>query len=268
MSLPGDVKPAVERTGGRLVTRMTPLVDYIGFITERRATPLDDVRVRRAINLAVNRAALTQAILGDATKPASQLAMPGAFGYDTALQPLPFDPEGARKLLQDAGFAKGLKLTMAVTTGEVSGDTLYYQQIGSDLKAVGIDVEIRGRPVARHMQDIFTGQAPADLFSWNSRGVDPLTDFRLRSCQRVAPTRMPFHCDPRLTAMVKAALEERDLEQRRLRYAQILAYEQGNPPGLILWQRPEFDAVAGHLAGYAPVHDALHLERVARVADR
>lgn len=268
LSLPGDSRAAVERGGGRLVTRMTPLVDYIGFITERRDTPLDDVRVRRAINLAVNRAALTEAILGNATRPASQLSMPGAFGYDAALAPLPFDPDGARRLLKEAGFEKGLKLSMAVTSGEVSGDTLYYQQIGTDLRAAGIEVEIRARPVARHMQEVFTGQAPADMFSWNSRGVDPLTDFRLRSCQRIAATRMPFHCDPALTAMVKAALEERDVAKRRQRYTEILVYERDNPPGLILWQRPEFDAVAGGIAGYEPVQDALNLERVARSGNR
>lgn len=268
MVVMGDSRPAVERSGGRLVTRLTPLVDYIGFITEGRDTPLDDVRVRRAINMAVDRASLTHNILNDATRPASQLTMPGAFGYNAALEPIAFDPAGARRLLEEAGHGGGLKLSMAVTTGEVSGDSLYFQQIGTDLKNVGIEVEIRARPIARHMQDIFTGTATADMFSWNSRGADPLTDFRLRSCQRTAPTRMPYHCDRRVTEMVKAALAEGDLEKRRQLYSQILAYERDNPPGLLLWQRPDFDAVSGSVAGYQPIQDALQFERLSRVAAR
>ncbi len=264
----GDSRQVVESAGGRLVTRLTPLVDYIGFITERRETPLDDVRVRRAINMAVDRASLTRNILNDATRPASQLTIPGAFGVNAGLVPFPFDPAGARRLLQEAGRGDGLKLTMAVTTGEVSGDSLYFQQIGNDLKNVGIDVEIRGRPISRHMQDIFTGTADADMFSWNSRGADPLTDFRLRSCQRTAPTRMPFHCDPTITAMVKVALAEGDVAKRRQLYSEILAYERDNPPGLMLWQRPDFDAVSGNVTGYQPIQDVLNLERVSRIDHR
>src|SRR5690606_38899622 len=81
-----DDRAAVEQAGGRLLTRLTPQVDFIGFLTERRDTPLADVRVRRAINMAVDRAQLTRYILGDTTEPTAQLSVPGAFGYSEAIE--------------------------------------------------------------------------------------------------------------------------------------------------------------------------------------
>ena len=260
-----DTTAAVARAGGRVVARLTPQVDLLAFRTERRAsTPLKDPRVRRAMTLAVDRALLTRYVLGGATGPASQLSFPGAFGYDPALAPLPHDPAAARRLMAEAGYPEGFALTMMVTTGEVVGDTLYYQQIASDLKKIGIDVEIRGRPPARQMQDIFSGKLDVDLFSWNTRGTDPLNDYRHRSCLKSSPSRQPFHCDPVLTRQLHAAMVESGLGRRQALYAAIARYERDHPPGLMLWQRPDFDVVAANLDGYAPVQDMLHLERLAR----
>lgn len=263
-----DARAAVERNGGRLLTRLTPQVDFIGFLTERRDTPLDDVRVRRALNMAVDRAQLTRYVLGGTTEPTGQLSVPGAFGYVTGLAPISYDPAAARRLLAEAGYPGGLKLTMAVTVGEVAGDAIYYQQIGTDLKKIGVDVEIRGRPATRQMQDLFSGRIDADLFSWNTRGTDPLNDYRHRSCLRPTPARQPFHCDPALTALLRRAMEENDVERRRKLYVDAALYERANPGGLMLWQRPDFDAVAPWIQGYAPVQDALYLERLQRVVAR
>lgn len=263
-----DAKPAVEEAGGALMTRLTPQVDFIGFLTERRDTPLDDVRVRRALNMAVNRDMLAKYILGGTTVPTGQLSVPGAFGYVKDLAPITYDPEGARRLLAEAGYAKGLKLSMMVTAGEVAGDTLYYQQIGTDLKRVGVDVEIRGRPATRQMQDLFSGKIDVDLFSWNTRGTDPLNDYRHRSCLRPTEARQPFHCDPALTELLRRALAENNVERRRQLYGEVARYERDSPGGLMLWQRPDFDVVAPWIRGYAPLQDALFLEQLHRAVAR
>jgi peptide/nickel transport system substrate-binding protein len=268
MVLSRDNRSAAERGGGRMVTRLTPQVDFIGFLTERRDTPLRDPRVRRALSLAVDRGLLTEHLLGGATHPASQLSVPGAFGFDAALPPLPHDPALARQLLAAAGHGGGLRLKMIVTTGEVAGDTVYFQQIGSDLRKVGVEVEIRNRPSTRQLQELFSGNLQGDLFSFNTRGTDPLMDFRHRSCLNSKAGRLPFHCDAALTGLLQQAQGEQDLTRRRGLYARIAAYERDNPPGILLWQRPDFDAVAAHVAGYAPVQDLIGLERLSRVASR
>lgn len=260
MALPRDAGPAVERVAGRLAPRLTPQVDFIAAGTERRKVPLDDVRLRRALNYAVNRELMTKYILGNATRPASQLSVPGSFGYDPDLKPIPYDPAKARQLIREAGYPKGLSLSMAVSSGDVASDTIYYQQIGSDLKKVGINLEIVSRPINRQLQDIFLGNVSSDLFNMNTRGTDPIVDYRHRSCLRPSPARKSFHCDPVLTRMIKQATAEPDIDMRRKLYAGIARYERDNPPGIILWQRPDFDALSSRIRGYAPVQDMLRLE--------
>jgi peptide/nickel transport system substrate-binding protein len=262
-----DDREAAERARGRLVPRLTSQVDFLGYRTiDNPGTPLADPRVRRALNMAVDRQLLTEYLLGDATRPTSQLATPGSFGFDPSLEVLPFDRPAARRLLAEAGYPQGFALTMVVTTGEVAGDTLYYQQIAADLATIGVRLETRSRPPTRLLQEVFSGNIGADMFSWNTRGTDPLMDFRHRSCLQAAEARRPFHCDPQLTPLLLEAMNAGDETTRRRHYAAIAAYEREHPPGLFLWQRPDFDAIRVDLQGYAPVQDRLHLEQISRLA--
>ncbi|RVT90979.1 ABC transporter substrate-binding protein [Sphingomonas crocodyli] len=267
LALALDAKPSVEATGGKLISRMTPAVDYIGFNTEGRKTPLNDPRVRVALNMAVNRDLLTKSVLKDTTTPASQIGMPGSYGYNAALKPIPYDPAGAKKLLAAAGYPNGFKVKMSVTTGEGGGDALVYQQVGNDLKKVGVEAEIMGRPSTRQMQDLFTGSMDADLFAWVTRGNDPLNDYRIRSCLKPSAARKPFHCDPKLTEIARTALAENDPDKRKALYGQVAAYEQTSPTGIVLWQVPAFDAVSPKVGGYAPVQDVMQLDLIKRTAN-
>lgn len=267
MTLPVEARRGVEAASGRVVTRLIPQVDYIGFVTERRAdTPLADPRVRRALNLATDRRQITESILERTTEPASQLSFEEAFGYSPELLPFPHDPAAARALLAEAGYPQGFRLSMMVTVGDAANDTLFYQQIGADLRQVGVIVEIRGRPSSRQIQDLFSGTIQEDLFSWNSRGLDPLNDYRHRSCLLRTPQRQPFHCDDQLTSLLEQAISETDLDEKKRLYRLIAAYERENPPGILLWRRPDFDAISAEVTGYEPFGDALNLERLRRVS--
>jgi peptide/nickel transport system substrate-binding protein len=262
-----DDREAAERGRGRMVPRLTSQVDFLGFRTiDNPATPLADPRVRRALNMAVDRQLLTEYLLGGATRPTSQLAPPGSFGFDPALPAFPFDRDLARRLLAEAGYPQGFALTMVVTTGEVAGDALYYQQIAADLATIGVRLETRSRPPTRLLQEVFSGNIGADMFSWNTRGTDPLMDFRHRSCLQASEARRPFHCDPQLTPLLQEAMNASDEVERRRHYAAIAAFEREHPPGLFLWQRPDFDVIRDDLQGYAPVQDQLYLERIHRAS--
>jgi peptide/nickel transport system substrate-binding protein len=64
--------------------------------------PLNDVRIRKALNLAVDRSAFIGTILSKDVKPASQLVVPSTSGYNHALQPWPYDLEKAKALIKEA----------------------------------------------------------------------------------------------------------------------------------------------------------------------
>src|SRR3546814_4104342 len=74
--------------------------------------PLKDVRVRRAISKAINRPAIVDRIMEGAAIPAGQLLPEGFFGVHPNLPPEKYDPEGAKKLLKEAGYPDGFAMTI------------------------------------------------------------------------------------------------------------------------------------------------------------
>lgn len=260
LELAPENRAAIGRTGGRIALRLTPSVHFLGFITENDS-PVRDVRVRRALNHAVNREAIIEFLLDGATTPASQLAFPGSFGYDETLEPYAYDPEKARALLREAGFAEGLELTVMVSI--VGGnDAAYYQQIAADLAEVGVTVDLQARPRALLISNLFLGELEGDLFNLLVRGHDPLTAYRHRACLSLTVQRAPYHCDPALIPMLEAARGQTDAEAALPYYKRVLAHEHENPPGLLLWQAPAFDGLAQHVKGYAPVQDVINFHEL------
>ena len=87
------------------------ILDYIGFNEKLNGPdrkpqafqPFADVRIRKAFTLSFNRTAYIHEVVQDFAFPASQIIPPGMFGYDPSIQPTPYDPDTAKKLLMDAG---------------------------------------------------------------------------------------------------------------------------------------------------------------------
>ncbi|MDB5776069.1 MAG: hypothetical protein JWP38_2202 [Herbaspirillum sp.] len=69
------------------------------------APPLDDIRVRKALNLAIDRKAFIGTVLSPGVLPASQYMMPSTVGYNPNLKVWPYDPDQARQLLKEARAA-------------------------------------------------------------------------------------------------------------------------------------------------------------------
>jgi peptide/nickel transport system substrate-binding protein len=115
------------------------LLDRVGEITPALA----DVRVRQAINFAVDRAAITQAVYGEYAEPTVQPITAGYDGYDASLEDLyPYDPDKARELLAEAGYAEGF--TIPVNYGAFDPDTTkLLQAVQAQLAEVGITLELK-----------------------------------------------------------------------------------------------------------------------------
>ncbi|MDX7950592.1 ABC transporter substrate-binding protein [Lichenihabitans sp. Uapishka_5] len=102
--------------------------------------PFDDVRVRQALNMAINKDRIVRIINGRAT-PASQLLPPLMPGYDDAYKGYAYDVAGAKKLLADAGHADGFATTLFAMNTDPNPRIA--QAIQQDLAAVGIKAEIK-----------------------------------------------------------------------------------------------------------------------------
>ena len=108
--------------------------------------PLKDVRVRRAISKAVNRDAIRDRVMEGAAQPTGQLMAEGFFGYTPKLRPEPFDPEGAKKLLAEAGYPNGFALTLHAPNDRYVNDEQVAQAIAQMLSRAGIRTRVETMP--------------------------------------------------------------------------------------------------------------------------
>src|SRR4029450_13575679 len=104
------------------------------FITAKDGKPLDknpllDVRVRRAISKAINRPAIAERVMEGQAIPSGQLVSEKLFGHNPALKPEPYDPEGAKKLLAEAGYPNGFNLTIHGPAGRYVNDGKMLQAV-------------------------------------------------------------------------------------------------------------------------------------------
>jgi peptide/nickel transport system substrate-binding protein len=100
--------------------------------------PLNDVRVRQALNYAVNVPAIIKNILGGRAKRVATIVPSQNFGYDPAVTPYKYNPAKAKKLLAAAGYPKGFSVTF-------DADNLFLteiQAIAAQLEAVGVKVNL------------------------------------------------------------------------------------------------------------------------------
>jgi peptide/nickel transport system substrate-binding protein len=108
--------------------------------------PLNDLRVRKAISKAINREAIVARVMEGVAIPAGQLLPPGFFGTSDKVKPEPYDPEGAKKLLAEAGYPNGFGLTIHGPNDRYINDAKIAQAIGQMLTRVGIDMKVETMP--------------------------------------------------------------------------------------------------------------------------
>jgi peptide/nickel transport system substrate-binding protein len=107
--------------------------------------PLKDRRVRLALSKLINRPAIVERVVAGAGEAAGQIVPEGMGGYDASLRLMAFDPEGAKKLLAEAGYPNGFGLTVHGSSNRFPNDSQLTQALGQmfsrgGLKVNGIEV--------------------------------------------------------------------------------------------------------------------------------
>jgi len=144
--------------------------------------PLADVRVRQAISHAIDQESIVSSIMaGQALVAEAQLVHSALSGFCPTVTKYEFDPERAKALLAEAGFAGGdLSVTMQSSTGFFLNDALMAQAIQGMLGAVGIKVNVQVMEFSNFL-DAYFGRAPrAELFGWRP-GAEPLLDASMQA---------------------------------------------------------------------------------------
>lgn len=132
----------IKNSGNAAVGASTAGVQPIfgGIIYDR--PPFNDLRVRQALNYAVNRQAIVDRLLLGYGKPMGQFSPTGTVSYNPDIAPFPYDPDKARALLKEAGIS-GLKMTLEAPIGIVPQASELCQVIARNLGQVGIEVRVQ-----------------------------------------------------------------------------------------------------------------------------
>lgn len=108
--------------------------------------PFLDPRVRKALNLAINRDELVETVMGGMAQPASQIILEGIFGHNPELPPYPYDPEQARALLAEAGYPDGFGLTLSAPADRYVNGAQVAQAVTAMLSQIGLQVTLETFP--------------------------------------------------------------------------------------------------------------------------
>ncbi|NLE76343.1 MAG: hypothetical protein GX605_06275 [Chloroflexi bacterium] len=119
--------------------------------------PFDDVRVRKAFNHAIDKKALIDVILGGFGTQMKGVILPGWLGYDPdKLTEYEFDPEKAKQLLAEAGYANGLTVDFWFPIGRYLKDKEVAEAIAGQLANVGVTCNMNGSDIGTLVQRIHT----------------------------------------------------------------------------------------------------------------
>ncbi len=206
--------------------------------------PLADVRVRQALNMAVDRQAIVDVLLDGRTVLASQPATRSAFGFDPSLEPYPYDPDAARALLAEAGYPDGFSFTLETGIGAA-----LVQRVADDLSRIGVTMEVQMRPVMAFLADFTGGRMTRDGFmlSWTATPVlDATQAVALHSCLKP----LPWYCDQSIMPTIMEAMGEWDTQRAIDLRHQVMRYYRNQAPGIYLHESVGFAALSDQVSGF------------------
>jgi peptide/nickel transport system substrate-binding protein len=130
--------------------------------------PFRDIRVRRALSLAINRAALAERVMEGTATPSGQWLPPGAFSFNPDIPVPPYDPEAARRLLAEAGFPQGFRVTLVTPNDRYPNDARTAQAVAQMWTRIGVRTEVQALPWASFSARAARQEFPMRLAGWGS----------------------------------------------------------------------------------------------------
>ncbi|PZO82043.1 MAG: ABC transporter substrate-binding protein [Mesorhizobium amorphae] len=181
--------------------------------------PLTDVRVRRAINMAINREAIRDRLMMGLAYPTNNLATDQMMGFDPALETVPYDPEQARALLTEAGYPEGFSLVLGTPNNRLLNDERVAQAIAQMLTRVGIRTEVDAVPFSAINTKGNGGEFSAVMMGWGVQTAEASSGIRmLVACpdkeRGWGVVNWSHYCSPKLTEQLVALTGEMDDAKR------------------------------------------------------
>ena len=224
----------------KVVSVPGPTVYSLRFNTKTGITK--DVRVRKALTMAVDREAIIKSILGGQAGSISSFQGALSFGFNPALKVVPYDPKGAKALLKKAGVKSGTPVQIDIRSGNATFLEVS-QAVASYLKQVGINATIKPYESNYFLNDIVPPGKTGEMFqqAWGGWTLD--FDNTAYSMYHTGEKWNPYDSDPKLDAMLESQRSITDRAKREEILQSIAAYTVDNTFEMLLYNLNEIFAL-------------------------
>lgn len=242
-----DIAPDIARAlehEDRMQVVTAPGLDFAYVGMNLRDPVLQDVRVRRALALAVDTTAIIEHLRRGLAVPATGIIPPMSWAHPTDLQPVRHDPVAAGRLLDDAGYPDPdgpgprprLRLTLKTSTAEFV--RLQATVLQQDLARIGVAVDVRTQEFATLYADVLKGRF--QLFTLQWVGVtDPDMLRRVFHTSQMPPAgfNRGFFSDAAVDALIEQATTNPAPETRKAQYLDVQRRLYAATPYISLWTK-------------------------------
>ncbi|MFJ7649924.1 ABC transporter substrate-binding protein [Lysinibacillus sp. NPDC097279] len=228
---PSD-KGSIESNGDlQLIERPSMNVGYLGLTVTR--PPFDNVKVRQAVNYAIDKQALVDAFYEGLAQPAKNPMPPVIAGYNDDITGYAYDPEKAKALLKEAGYdGKEIELwAMPVPRPYMPDGQKIAEAIQKNLADVGIPSKIVSFEWATYLEKAQNGEADAFLLGWTGDNGDADNFlYTLLDADNIGSNNYTFYDNQELHKLFVAAQTEVNEDKRIELYKQAQAIISEDAP--------------------------------------
>jgi ABC-type transport system substrate-binding protein len=208
---PNEPLNAEYHTGANMST------DYIGFNTQE--PPFDDPEIRRAFAMATDRELISEAVLMDILLPAKGVLPPGIQGYDENFEGVPYDPEGARAIIEEKGGAELFQDVTLLTSGQGAAPSEALAAVTALWEEnLGVTITIEQEEFGIFLRDIDQGNFSMFSLGWIADYPDPQNFLEIKLHSQSADNETQYS-NPQVDELLDQAATETD-EAERIRLYQ------------------------------------------------
>jgi len=259
---PDDVERVESTAGVRIIPYWTR--GYIALGTNQRRAPFGAVDVRRAITYGIDRQTLVDSIWGEYGRVIASPIPPNIWAYNQDVEPLPYDPDEARRLLDEAGWTdsdgdgvrdkdgEALAIDLVTNTGNRQREdamVLIQEQLGR----IGVAVTPQAMEFNTMIQNVMGGDFDAVITGWQ---IPTTFDFRyaFASEEIDGGSNIIAYSNPEMDQLLDDIRSAPNLEEAKPLIDRLQVMLQRDQPYTFLWQSQRLVGVRNRLQGVEPNH--------------
>jgi ABC-type transport system substrate-binding protein len=265
---PADI-PRLEANPD-ITVEITPALRTIYIFFNVTEEPFTDVRVRQAVNYAVDKQAIAESLFEGAARMSDAPIAPRVFGYSPQ-EPYARDVDRARELLAEAGVEPGTTVVLYHPTERYPQDALVADAVRAQVQEIGLNVELRTLEWTQYVPHVRRTKDDGNdiqfaMLGWGTVTMD--ADYGLfalfHSSEHPPGFNGAFYSNPEVDALLEEARSTLDTEARLAAYDRAISIIWEDAPWLFLYSEIQVTAIRNNVSGFI-VHPAERL--IATFAD-